>query len=148
MAVPKTNAAEERKIRQDVERLAKAIRAKDVSGVMALYATDVLCFDLVAPLQRIGIDSVRRRAEEWFSSFDGPIRYQVRDLRIAAAEDVAFYTSLNEVDGTRTDGQPIKMWIRITAGCRKIAGAWKITHEHVSVPFDMQSMKAELALRP
>jgi ketosteroid isomerase-like protein len=40
------------------------------------------------------------------------------------------------------------MWMRTTMFYRKVAGEWRITHEHVSVPFDMQSFKALLDLNP
>jgi hypothetical protein len=31
---------------------------------------------------------------------------------------------------------------------RKIDGQWKVVHEHVSVPFDMETGKAMLDLKP
>ena len=40
------------------------------------------------------------------------------------------------------------MWFRETVGYRKIAGRWKVTHQHSSVPFDMTSGKPLLDLRP
>jgi PhnB protein len=41
------------------------------------------------------------------------------------------------------------VWIRLTLGFRKIGGAWKVTHEHTSVPFYMDgSFKAAVDLTP
>ena len=136
------------KIRADVARLAQAIARKDVDALMSYYAPDVLAFDLVAPLCRRGAGEIRRRAEEWFASFDGPIGYEVRRLEIAVSGDVAFTSSLNGIDGMGKNGRPIRMYIRVTTGLRKIDGRWQITHEHVSVPFDMHTMRAELTLEP
>jgi len=55
----------------------------------------------VDPLQYVGSDAIRKRTEQWFSSFQGPIGYETRDLRIAAADGVAFSHSLNHVRGTK-----------------------------------------------
>ena len=49
----------------------EAVRTKDVNASMANLASDVLSFDVVNPLQRVGSDASRVRAEEWFTSFDG-----------------------------------------------------------------------------
>ena len=136
-------------IREDVERWARAVRAKDLDGVMAFYAKDVRSFDLVEPLQRVGAEAVRERTQQWFAGFEGPIGYEVRNLEITAGAEVAFYSSLVRIDGKKKqDGSPIQMWIRVTVCLRRIDGPWKTTHEHVSVPFDMKTMEAKLALEP
>jgi ketosteroid isomerase-like protein len=46
----------------------------------------------------------------------------------------------------RTTGEKADYWVRVTSGWRKIAGQWLITHEHVSLPINMPSMRAETAL--
>ena len=141
---------EESKLRDLVERYAQAVRARDVKALVGFYVEDVVAFDVVSPLQRRGVQAVRRRAEEWFAQFEGPLGYEIRDLRLDVGEnqDIAFSSSLNGVDGRTKDGQEIKMWIRVTVGYRKLAGEWRIVHEHVSVPFDMKTMKAALDLKP
>ena len=70
------------------------------------------------------------------------------NLTIAASGDVAFCHSLNHIDGTKTDGQKIAMWWRATVCFRKLDGAWQVTHEHSSVPVDMNTGKASLDLNP
>jgi len=40
------------------------------------------------------------------------------------------------------------MWWRETACYRKVEGEWLITHQHSSVPFDVESGKASLDLKP
>lgn len=41
------------------------------------------------------------------------------------------------------------MWLRETLGFRKLAGEWKITHQHESVPFYMDgSFRAATDLKP
>jgi ketosteroid isomerase-like protein len=40
------------------------------------------------------------------------------------------------------------MWVRATTCYRKVDGAWKIVHEHQSVPFDPHTGAASLDLAP
>lgn len=140
--------ASEAEISALIEDNVKAVRAKDVDRATSDYAPDVRLFDLINPLQSIGSDALRKRLEEWFSSFQGPIGYEMRDLNITTGDDVAFCHSLNQVKGTKTDGQEIEMWWRATVCYRKIDGKWLVTHGHSSVPFDMESGKASLTLKP
>jgi ketosteroid isomerase-like protein len=101
---------------------------------------------VVNPLRSAGLQGTRKRLAEWFASFQGAIGYELRDLSITAGEDVAFCRSRNRVDATTTDSKKLDMWWRATVCCRRIDGAWKITHAHASVPFDVASGKASLDL--
>ena len=38
-------------VRQRIEDVAKALRAKDIDGVMSLYAPNIVSFDIVPPLR-------------------------------------------------------------------------------------------------
>lgn len=134
-------------IRSLVEDSVKALRAKDIDRLVASYAPDVMLFDVVKPLRSSGAQAVRKRLEDWLT-FRDPIEYEVRDLSISAAGDVAFSHSLNHVSATTKDGKQLDMWWRASVGYRKLDGKWLITLEHVSVPFDVTSGKALLDLKP
>jgi ketosteroid isomerase-like protein len=139
----------EAQIRDRIDNWAKAVRAKDVNGVMSHYASDILTFDLAPPLEYKGANAYRKNWEAWFPTFRGPIGYEIRDLRITASDDIAFCHSLNRISGTRTNGEETDVWVRATVGLRKINGKWMVTHEHISVPFYMDgSDKAALDLKP
>jgi ketosteroid isomerase-like protein len=138
----------EGQVRAAVEDLAAAIRAKDVDAVMARYAPDLIAFDLLPPLQHRGAAMVRKRLSAWFSSFPGSIGFAMRDLIIAASDDVAFCHSLNRVRGTTNGGGKVDMWWRATNGFRKTEDRWLVTHGHSSEPFDMGSGKALIDLKP
>jgi uncharacterized protein (TIGR02246 family) len=148
MTAGNCKATAEAEIRALIEDQAKAIRAKDVDGSLSSYAADVLLFDVVDPLRSMGSDAARRRLAEWFDSFRGSIGYELRDLSITAGDDVAFCHSLNRVSATTTGGQKLDMWWRATVCYRRIDGAWMVTHEHASVPFDVASGRASLDLEP
>ena len=141
-------ANDEARIRALIDDQAKAIRAKDIDGSVSSYAPDVLLFDVVNPLQHVGSEAARKRLAEWFSSFRGPIGYELRDLSIATGDDAAFAHSLNRVRATTTDGRKLDMWWRATVCYRKLDCEWMVTHEHASVPFDVESGQASLDLKP
>ena len=148
-AVDKTRTTDEAQIRRLIDDWAKALHAKDVDAIMACYAPDVLVFDLAPPLRHAGADLHRTNFAEWFKTFRGPIGSQMRDLHIAAGDDVAFCHGLNHIGGERTSGERTDLWVRVTVCCRKIDGRWKVAHEHVSVPFHMDgSFRAAVDLAP
>lgn len=144
------NETEEKLLRNLVDDLAQALRAKDSHRALSRYAPDRVQFLLAPPLQYAGATAMDMKGlEEWFSTFRGPLGYEVYNLNVAAKDDVAFCHSLNRLSGTKVDGERVDVWIRWTAGLRKIGSEWKITHEHESVPFYMDgSYKAAIDLKP
>jgi ketosteroid isomerase-like protein len=99
-------------------------------------------------MQRVGVDDVRPRTEQWFASFHGPIGYETRDVRVTAGDDVAFAHFTYRVSGTLASGEELGMWNRATLCFRKIDGKWRIMHEHDSVPFDPETGLASTNLEP
>lgn len=150
MTTANTNANEETKIRALIDNWASAMRAKNADGVVSHYAPDTVKFILAPPLQYTRDNPYdKKELEKWFSSFQGPIDYENRDLNITAGSDVAFCHSLNRMMATTTNGAKVDLWFRQTLGFRNIDGRWKITHEHGSVPFYMDgSYKAAVDLKP
>ena len=141
-------AIDQAQIMKLTEHWAKAIREKDIDARMSNYAPNVQLFDVVEPLEYLGAEAVRKRAADWFAAFDGPLSFDVVDLRIASDGDVAFSHSLNHVSGMMTDGKKVDMWWRATVCYRKMDDAWMVTHEHNSVPFNVESGRASVNLKP
>jgi ketosteroid isomerase-like protein len=135
-------------IRQLVEHRSAAIRSRDFERSTSMMAADYLLFDVVDPLQSKGAGAARNRAKEWFATFQGPIGYEIQGLQISAANGVGFSHGLNHVAGTKLDGNRLDMWWRATVCYRKLDGRWQITHEHNSVPFNVNDGKASLNLEP
>lgn len=135
-------------IRELLEQRAAATRKKDLDGATALFAHEVVTFDVVEPLLHVGVEAVRKRAGDWFATFDGPIGYELHDVRVAADDHVAFASCLYQVSGTLQSGDELGMWVRATFCFHRIDGEWRITHEHDSVPFDPSTGQASLDLAP
>ena len=148
MPATTTPTREDARIRERLDALAQALRAKDINALMAHYAPDMVTFDFRPPLQVQGANAYRKNFEAWFASVRGPIDYEMRDLLVTTSGDVAFCHSLGHVRSTRTTGEKADYWVRVTSGLRKMNGQWTITHEHVSAPIDMETMQAALDLQP
>ena len=99
-------------------------------------------------MQVQGVDAYRKNFEAWFASVQGPIDYAIHDLRVTMSDDVAFCHSLSHVKGTRTTREKSEYWVRVTTGFQKRNGQWMIIHEHVSMPFNMDTMKVTFDHQP
>lgn len=141
-------AIDEAGIRQRMDKLAEAIRAMNLEGVMSIYAPDVVSFDIVPPLQHVAAEAKRKNWVEAFAMYQHPLSYEIRDLTITVGDDVAFGHSLNRISGTLKNGDRIDFWLRSTTCFRKIDGNWLIAHDQVSVPLDLESSRALLNLKP
>ena len=141
-------ASDEADIRRRIENGVAAIRAMDLAGVMALYALDIVSFDVQPPLRHVGATAKRQNWMDVFSTFQPPLDYEIRDLTLAVGDDVAFAHSLNRISGSLPNGRRSGTWLRWTACFRKIDGVWLIAHDHVSAPLDFASGRALLDLAP
>jgi ketosteroid isomerase-like protein len=138
------------KIREFLQDHARAIGAKDAERTLAAYAPDAVTYDLAPPLANSGAQ-LRDRAglEAWFATWRGPIGYELRDFSIVPSGDLAVCHGLLRMSGTKTNGEITDVWCRRTVCLRRDGEAWRIMHEHVSVPFYMDgSLKAAVDLRP
>lgn len=135
-------------IRRIIEGRVRAVSARDIDALLAHHDPGVLTFDVLPPLRHVGSDAVRRRAEKWLSSYEAAPGYEVRDLSVTAGETVAFCHYLYRVTGTLKAGGAVDMWVRATVCFGKAEGEWKIVHEHQSAPFDAQTGRASLDLKP
>lgn len=100
-------------------------------------------------LRRLGLlDAIAEHVRQWLSWYRGPVGYEVRDLSVAGGDEAALCHYLYRVSGTMTNGRGVEMWVRSTVCFRKVEGAWVVAHEHTSVPFDAESGKASVNLKP
>jgi len=143
------NVTNDSEIRTCMDEWARAVRAKDIEALMSHYAQDIVLFDLVPPLQYRGASDCRKNWAEWFATFQSSVGYEIHELSIVSAGELAFCHSVNRIHGARTNGEQTDVWVRATVGFSKRGGKWTITHEHYSVPFYMQPPnKAALDLKP
>jgi ketosteroid isomerase-like protein len=118
-----------------------ACQTKDIDRLMSSYSSDIVYYDVVPPLQFTGAEEVRRNFVRWFDEYDGPISLETHDLSLAVSGDVAFAHMLHRDSGTQKNGLQRTIWVRSSVCCRRLNGTWSITHEHVSVPFNPETLQ-------
>ena len=120
----------------------------DLEGVKPSYAPDIVSFDAQPPLQHVGAEAKLKNWVDVFTVYQRPLGYEIRDLTITLADDMAVGHSLNRINGTMKNGTRTEFWVRATVCFRNIGGKWLIAHDHVSVPLDPESGRALLNLEP
>ena len=134
MSASSNSTTDEAVIRELVENWARAVRAKDLDGILANHSTEMLMFDVPPPVQSRGIEAYRKTWDLFFSWADDPVVFDIKDIDITAGTDVAFVAALMRCAGTEKNGERIELEFRLTIGLRKIEGQWMVLHEHHSIP--------------
>lgn len=124
-------------VRARIEGLAQAIRDKDIDSLMGFYAPDVVVFDVFPPLDVRGADAYRKNFERWFSGVQGPIHYEMKNLRISISGHHANCNCLSHVSLMKRGGDHLDYWVRVTTELQNRSGQWLVTHEHISMPSRM-----------
>jgi ketosteroid isomerase-like protein len=143
-------ASIESEIRALLDGRGEAVGEKDIDRLLSFYSPDIVYFDIVPGLQYVGSEALRSRFLDWFGNFEGPIRQEIRDqdLHIQASGDIAVAYMLIRAGGVLKDGPEVDYWVRVTSGFQRADQQWLITHEHVSVPVEIQSRSAAMDLEP
>jgi len=97
----------------------------------------------VPPRQHRGADAYRNAWVNFFTHFKGTPGIAISDLCINVEGNLGFSHSIQRVTGTNIEGHTVDRTVRVTDGYRKIDGKWLIAFEHVSVPVDLATGKAD-----
>ncbi len=136
----------ENEIRSLVAAYAAAMRDKNEAAVVALCDPGLVRFDIAAPLVTAGGEAVDEAGlAEWFAGWEGPLGFDLRDLEVSAAGNIAFCHALARFAGNRR-GAETELWARWTLGLHRQAGQWRITHEHCSAAIDPETGRAQMHL--
>ena len=148
MSTETVQTTAEDEIRASVGSWVKAVVARDIEAIMSHYAPDVVSFDAILALQFKGRDAYRRHWEACLDMCAGEMAFDVHELAVATDRDVAFCHYLLTCGAINEQGEKQVGWMRATVCYRAIGDRWLIVHEHFSAPFDMESGKALLELKP
>lgn len=121
-----------------------AIWDKDLERLLAFYSPDVVYFDIVPPLQYVGIEALRGRFTHWFDGFEGPIGQEIHDLTVVPGDELAVTSMLIRASGRRTGGAEASFFVRATSSFQRSNERWLINHEHVSLPADLATGQVAL----
>jgi uncharacterized protein (TIGR02246 family) len=122
----------ENKIRKIIENWAKAVRKKDLNGILANHSNDIIMFDVPMPFQSNGIEAYRKTWETFFQGTQEG-QFDIKDLKVIAGKDVAFCIAIM-MCSWNNKGKFEDLDFRLTIGLKKLEGNWTIVHEHHSVP--------------
>jgi uncharacterized protein (TIGR02246 family) len=125
------------------ENYTSAVLAKDVDAFLELYAHDTLVFDSWGYWELAGVDAWRSMVQMWFESLDDKL-CEARFTEVVATvrDDVAFaHAAVRYAEKTASGETVDSMMNRMTVTLEKRDGEWKITHEHTSMPLDMETGK-------
>jgi uncharacterized protein (TIGR02246 family) len=130
-----------------IDTMAKAHHDKNSEAFASAFAPDAVICNLAPPLAHHGVD--RHEKEAWFATWNGPIQIEPRDFRVTVSENTAVAYGYMRMTGTKIGAdQPISFWMRETLILER-QDAWKIIHEHTSVPFYMDgSLRPAFDLNP
>ena len=126
-------------VRALLDSRGEAMRRKDIDRLMSLYSPDIVYFDVVPPLQYAGAGALRRRFLDWFGRWQSAINQEIRNVTILASADVAAAHMLIRASGTLKDGREVGYWVRTSNCFHRSNRQWLITHEHVSLPVDLEN---------
>jgi len=142
---------DEAQIRALEQRFADAFKAKDVDRVMENYehSQNLVFFDVVPRREYVGWDAYKKDWQGFFASIDGPFTlFEVKDFTVNVDGNLAYSCSFQHSLGKTKAGGSRDVTVRVTDVYRKSGGKWLIVHEHVSVPVNLQTGKADLQSKP
>ncbi|MGD0893435.1 MAG: nuclear transport factor 2 family protein [Terracidiphilus sp.] len=131
-----------------IESMLKANYVKDAAAFAAPFSPEAAVFNLAPPLVHHGIDLKEKQA--WLDSWETPVSLEPRDFKVTVSGDLAFVHGFLRMTGTKKGAErEVDFWMRETLCLERVAGAWKIVHEHTSVPFYMDgTLRPAFDLRP
>ncbi|ROT29416.1 SgcJ/EcaC family oxidoreductase [Micromonospora sp. HM5-17] len=143
------DATAERELRELHERWFAATAAKDLDGLMAPIADDIVSYEHDQPLAYVGVDAVREVCRGGLDAAgDGAVTWTVPDMSVLVRDDLAVVWGLNLVRVEQPDGGYAESWSRGTRVFRRRNGAWTMVHQHLSYPYDPATGVARTDLRP
>lgn len=136
-------------IRALLHKFLEAFNAGNIDAIMKNYISDksLVVFDVVPRKQYLGADAYRKDWIDMFSHFKGTPKIAMTDLGITVDGNVGFSHCFMHITGTNKQGHSVAYTVRVTDGYRKIEGSWLIVLEHISVPVDLATGKADLKIK-
>lgn len=122
----------EKQVRKLLDDWTKAVRARDIKGVLAHHSPKMVLFDVPPPDEWRGLASYERSWELFFRQFPptGGV-FEITTMEIAISGDLACGYGLLRCGGSGKEGT---FPVRLTVCLRRIESEWTIVHEHHSVP--------------
>jgi ketosteroid isomerase-like protein len=140
----------DQEIRMLQDRLAAAIRAKDIDKIMACYINSpkLVVFDVIPPRQYTGWDAYKANWQGFLAQCSDSPSWETSDLHVQGGQGFAFSHSIQHAACSLKNGSKMDLVLRVTDCYANFKGKWLIAHEHISVPVDVNTAKADLQSKP
>jgi uncharacterized protein (TIGR02246 family) len=135
-AMSQRAATAESEIKALIEAWADAVQRHDLPAILAHHDEEIVMFDVPPPLQSRGLAEYRKTWDLFFAYHKPRQAFDVEQLQICVGDTVAFAVAIMRCGSATVGGppEPGGFQFRLTIGLRKVDGAWRIQHEHHSVP--------------
>ncbi|MDN4525135.1 YybH family protein [Fictibacillus fluitans] len=138
---------------QDVlDNYKSAVYEKDVEKFLSSYSPDVHIYDCWGNWESRGIAPWKESVIDWFNHLKEEgvfLNVHFNDLVIEETSNLAFiHCAVTFAAHKEKSGEKHRQITnRFTFGLRKVNDSWLITHEHSSLPIDMNNGKGMFNLR-
>ena len=106
---------------------------------------DLVEFDMAGPPREyVGRKAVHDDFEKAFAGIKN-IKVDFIELNVVTDGNLGFARSVQRFTATGPDGKPIDITFRQSDFLHKVNGEWRIMHQHISVPVDLKTGKADMA---
>ena len=131
-------------------RFAAAFNARDVDAIMRVYepGSGLFVFDVNPPRQHVGWDDYKADWVQTLKTTPGQFHFSISDLSVTVVGPVAYGHSIQTMRFAPENGSQRSLVVRVSDVYRKMRGRWLIVQEHVSVPVDLDTGKADLLSQP
>lgn len=130
--------ADETPIAEDDEQAVRAVHrgwaqdtaARDLDGLVATLADDIVSYELEGRTEYVGIDEVREVCREGLEASPDPVGWEIPDLRVRVGGDLAVSWGIDHL--TPASGETVRS--RGTRVFRRTPQGWHMVHQHLSYP--------------
>src|SRR5215469_14296403 len=135
----------DKEIRMVEDRLAAAIRAKDIDKIMDCYINSdrLVVFDVIPPRQYTGWDAYKANWQGFLAQCTDSPTWESSDLHVQGGQGFAYSHSIAHVACSMKNGTKRDDILLVTDCYANFKGKWLIAHEHISVPVDLATGKAD-----
>jgi ketosteroid isomerase-like protein len=137
-------SADEKAITGVEQKLAAAPNAQEA---MKYYdpSDQVVVLDMSGPpREHVGQKEVRADLEKAFVGMKD-LKVQFIELKVITDGKLGYARSVQRFTATGPNGKPVDITFRETDLLHKVHGQWRILEQHISVPVDLASGKADMA---
>ncbi len=124
----------------------RAVHEKDVEAFLGLYHPEARVFDTWGVWSYEGVKERRKVIEQWFSSLgEERVAVTIDRLQVTVTREMSVLSARAVYAAFSAAGAELRsMQNRLTWVLKFDAGAWKIIHEHTSVPIGFSDLKGML----